>query len=58
VSREQNVKPHLVMNENETFVDVGANIGSYSLRIASDYKNKGVEVVAIEAHPETREGKS
>jgi FkbM family methyltransferase len=52
VSREQNVKPHLVMNENETFVDVGANIGSYSLRIANDNKDKGVEVVAIEAHPE------
>ena len=39
------------MNENETFADVGANIGSYSLKIANDYKNKG-EVVAIEAHPE------
>jgi FkbM family methyltransferase len=52
VSREQDVKPHLEMNENETFVDVGANIGSYSLRIAKDYKNKGVKIVAIEAHPE------
>jgi FkbM family methyltransferase len=52
VSREQDVKPHIVMNENETFVDVGANIGSYSLKIANDYKKKGVEVVAIEAHPE------
>lgn len=52
VSREQDVKPHLVMKENETFVDVGANIGSYSLKIANDYKKKGVEVVAIEAHPE------
>jgi hypothetical protein len=27
VSREQDVKPHLVMKENETFADVGANIG-------------------------------
>lgn len=52
VSREQDVKPHLVFKENETFVDVGANIGSYSLNIASEYKKKGVEVVAIEAHPE------
>ncbi|MFZ0220310.1 MAG: FkbM family methyltransferase [Candidatus Nitrosopolaris sp.] len=52
VSREQDVKPHIVMNENETFVDVGANIGSYSLKIANDYKKNGVEVVAIEAHPE------
>ncbi len=52
VSREQDVKSKLLMNENETFVDVGANIGSYSLRIANDYKNKGVKVIAIEAHPE------
>jgi len=52
VSREQDVKSHLVMKENETFVDVGANIGSYSLKIANDYKKKGVGVVAIEAHPE------
>jgi FkbM family methyltransferase len=52
VSREQDVKPHLVLKDNETFVDVGANVGSYSLGIANDYKNKGVEIVAIEAHPE------
>jgi FkbM family methyltransferase len=52
VSREQDVKSKLLMNENETFADVGANIGSYSLRIANDYKNKGVKVIAIEAHPE------
>ena len=52
VSREEDVRPHLVLNENETFVDVGANIGSYSLNIAKEYREKGVEVVAIEAHPE------
>jgi FkbM family methyltransferase len=51
-SREKEVKPHLVMHDNETFVDVGANIGSYSLKIAHDYKHKGVNVIAIEAHPE------
>lgn len=51
--REQDVKPHMVMYENETFVDVGANVGSYSLKIANDYKDKGVKVVAIEAEPET-----
>jgi FkbM family methyltransferase len=51
IPREEDVKPHLIMYENETFVDVGANVGSYSLKIANDYKNKGVSVVAIEAHP-------
>jgi FkbM family methyltransferase len=51
IPREEDVKPHLTMYENETFVDVGANVGSYSLKIANDYKNKGVKVIAIEAHP-------
>ena len=40
------------MNENETFVDIGANIGLYCLRIANDYKRNGVEVIAIESHQE------
>jgi FkbM family methyltransferase len=52
ISREQEVKRHLVMEENETFVDVGANVGFYSLMIANEYKHKGVKVIAIEAHPE------
>jgi FkbM family methyltransferase len=52
IPREEDVKPHLTMYENETFVDVGANIGSYSLKIANDYKNKGIKIIAIEAHPE------
>jgi len=52
ISREQEVKRHLAMEENETFVDVGANVGSYSLMIANEYKDKGVKVIAIEAHPE------
>ena len=34
LSREQEVKRHLVMRENETFVDVGANVGSYSLMVS------------------------
>ena len=38
IPREEDVKPHLIMYENETFVDVGANVGSYSLKIANDYK--------------------
>jgi FkbM family methyltransferase len=50
--REQYVRDHLIMNEEEVFVDVGANVGSHSLRIARDYAHIGVRVVAIEAQPE------
>ncbi|MFZ0893870.1 MAG: FkbM family methyltransferase [Candidatus Nitrosopolaris sp.] len=52
ISREQDVKRYLVMEENETFVDVGANVGSYSLMVANEYKDRAVKVIAIEAHPE------
>jgi FkbM family methyltransferase len=50
--REQYVKDHLIMNQSEVFVDVGANVGSHSLRIARDYADIGVRVIAIEAEPE------
>src|ERR687884_326625 len=40
------------LNENETFVDVGANVGKYSLSIANDYKDKSVKIIAIEAQPQ------
>ena len=40
------------MEENETFVDVGANVGSYSLMVANEYKDRAVKVIAIEAHPD------
>jgi tRNA G46 methylase TrmB len=50
--REEALRPHLIMYENETFVDVGANVGTYSLNIANAYRGKGVNVIAIEAHPE------
>ena len=52
ISREEEVKRHLVMEENETFVDVGANVGSYSLMVANEYKDRAVKVIAIEAHPD------
>ena len=51
VPREKGLLPHLIMHKNETFVDVGANIGYYSLKIAKEYSEKGVNVIAIEAHP-------
>ncbi|MGC1928491.1 MAG: hypothetical protein WA667_05910, partial [Candidatus Nitrosopolaris sp.] len=54
--REQYVREQLIMNEKAAFVDVGANVGSYSLRIARDYAHIGVRVVAIEAEPEAYTG--
>ena len=52
ISREEELNPHILMNESETFVDVGANVGYYSLKIAKNYQDKAVKVIAIEAHPE------
>jgi FkbM family methyltransferase len=51
IPRERELLPHLKMHRGETFVDVGANVGYYSLRIAKDYSSKGVTIIAIEAHP-------
>ena len=50
---ENQVLQYLELYENEVFVDVGANVGFYSLSVAHDYKDKGVKVICIEAHPET-----
>jgi len=51
IPREKAIELHLVMQKGETFVDVGANVGYYSLKIAKEYSSKGVGIVAIEAHP-------
>jgi FkbM family methyltransferase len=51
--REEKIQPHLQMNKGETFVDVGANVGYYSLKTAIENMGNGIKVVAIEAHPET-----
>jgi FkbM family methyltransferase len=53
--REKRIVPLLKLNENEVFVDVGANVGFYTLRVAHSHKDKGVKVIPIEAHPETYE---
>jgi len=50
--RELFVRAQLVFNEKEVFVDVGANVGSHSLRVAHDYATRGVKVIAIEADSE------
>lgn len=52
IPREEEVKDYLTLEENEAFVDVGANVGLYSLTIAKEFKHKAIEVIAIEAHPE------
>ena len=52
VAREQDIGSHLAMKENETFVDVGANVGSYTLSAAKEYKDKEVKIIAIDAHPD------
>jgi FkbM family methyltransferase len=52
LAREQDIGSNLVMKENETFVDVGANVGSYTLSAAKEYKDKGVKIIAVEAQPD------
>ncbi|HET7149389.1 MAG TPA: FkbM family methyltransferase [Candidatus Nitrosopolaris sp.] len=51
IPREKEILHHLIMQKGETFVDVGANVGYYSLKIAKEYASKGVTIIAIEAHP-------
>lgn len=50
---ENRITPFLELYEYEVFVDIGANVGLYSLRVAHCYKDKGVRIISIEAHPET-----
>jgi FkbM family methyltransferase len=50
---EREVRSHIDLRDNETFLDVGANVGNYTLSVANDYKDKKVNIIAIEAHPET-----
>lgn len=52
MSLEPELETHLVMNKSETFVDVGANVGICSLTVANNHVDKGITVIAIEAHPE------
>jgi len=50
--REAELKPHLELHKDETFLDVGANVGYHTLKAATDYGDD-VKIIAIEAHPET-----
>ena len=51
--REEKIWPQLQMSKGETFVDVGANVGYYSLKTAIENTDNYVKVISIEAHPET-----
>jgi FkbM family methyltransferase len=53
VPREEKILPHLRMNRGETFADIGANVGYYSLKTAIENRGNDVKVIAVEAHPET-----
>jgi FkbM family methyltransferase len=48
--REIELQPHLIMRRGETFIDLGANVGYYTLKAATDYNNH-IEIISIEANP-------
>jgi len=35
IAREREVTPHTIMNRNEMFIDVGANVDAYPLQITA-----------------------
>lgn len=51
IDREKQLKKHIEVKQDEVFADVGANVGYYTLAVAS--RNKKCQIVAIEAHPDT-----
>lgn len=48
--REIELQPHLIMRRGETFIDLGANVGYYTLKAATEYNNH-IEIISIEANP-------
>jgi FkbM family methyltransferase len=50
LERELDIERYLELKDGETFVDVGANIGSYALNMSKKYSNN--KIIAIEAHPD------
>ena len=51
--REKEVREHFHMHPGETFVDVGSNVGFYSLLLAKI--NPDITIISIEAHPDNFE---
>jgi FkbM family methyltransferase len=53
VRKEEPVETHLELKTGQVFVDVGANVGYYSLKSYPGVNHNDVKIIAIEAHPET-----
>ena len=51
VPRELELVPHLSLNYEECFIDVGANVGYYTLKISREFPQN--KIISIEAHPNT-----
>lgn len=51
--REIELREHFKMHPGETFVDVGCNVGFYSLLLAK--LKPGITIISIEVHPDTFE---
>jgi FkbM family methyltransferase len=51
IPREKDILSNLELKKNEVFVDIGANVGFYTLRLAGLYPNN--KIISIEAHPDT-----
>ncbi|MGY5146773.1 MAG: FkbM family methyltransferase [Candidatus Nitrosopumilus sp. bin_7KS] len=48
--RDEGIISEIKLLPNDTFVDIGANVGSYTLQLGSKYPNN--KIISIEAHPE------
>jgi FkbM family methyltransferase len=51
--KEYEVESRIDLNEGETFVDIGANVGRYSLKAAT--LRQDIKIISIEAHPKNYE---
>jgi FkbM family methyltransferase len=52
-NREMELREHFKIQPGETFVDVGSNVGFYSLLLANLHPD--ITIISIEAHPDTFE---
>jgi len=49
--RKEYFLSHLNLEKDEIFVDIGSNVGVYTLMMASKFPNN--KIISIEAHPIT-----
>ena len=52
--RDEDLISEIELNNDEIFVDIGANVGIYTLQVASKYPKNGI--ISIEALPEEFKG--